>query len=86
MPNAPRFGDGEMNATIELVISVDLGIVEKARDASAATGIMLREITERGLVGEVKRLEAEFGRPFPQRANRRLKTGPAPGGRRAPMK
>jgi hypothetical protein len=73
-----------MDYTNRLLVWVEPDIIDRARNASAATGIMLREIAERALAGEVERMEAEYGK-FPQRANRRLKTGPAPGGRRAPM-
>jgi hypothetical protein len=56
---------------------IDAGVLDRARDAAFWTpGASLSALIERGLRGEVARLEAERGEPFPPRRGP-LKPGPA---------
>jgi hypothetical protein len=72
-------------------ISLDAEIMERVRDCSACTGYPISRIAEMGLIGELAKLESQYGK-FPARPRKRLVGGNPPGwnspgvaGRRAPM-
>ena len=65
----------------QVMISIDPQVADRARNASAHTGVPLSVIAEIGLAHELERMEAQHGK-FPPRPNKRLPSGPGRGGRR----
>jgi hypothetical protein len=61
-----------------LGLTIDREIMERARDASAFTGLPVSRIAEMALIGELAKLEAQHGK-FPARPHQHLVGGNPPG-------